>query len=126
MKPTNCKLELRARGILREICRDHCPTSDEDLDQELKACGRNVKLTAVKIYLGVSVDEAERHLQGADGVLTNLLKASQASSESVNGRSTSHDPAYVLCIDGGGSKCSAVLMSADGAVGHGESGPCNP
>lgn len=126
MKPTNIKLEIRARRILREICGDRCPESDEDLDQELKACGRNVKLTAVKICLGVSVEEADRRLQDAGGVLANLLKASQASNENGNGISASQGAAYVLCVDGGGSKCSAVIMSRNGAVGHGESGPCNP
>jgi N-acetylmuramic acid 6-phosphate etherase len=126
VKPTNVKLQLRARRILREICGDRCPESDEDLDQELKSCNRNVKLTAVKICLGVSVEEAKRRLQGAGSVLASLLKASRASNASANGAPANHDTAYVLCVDGGGSKCGAVILSSDGAIGYGESGPCNP
>lgn len=33
---------------------------------------------------------------------------------------------YVLCVDGGGSKCTAVLVRDDGTTLTGEAGPCNP
>ncbi|KAL1896102.1 hypothetical protein Sste5346_004842 [Sporothrix stenoceras] len=35
-------------------------------------------------------------------------------------------PYYSLCVDGGGSKCTAVLISSDGTTLTGEEGPCNP
>jgi N-acetylmuramic acid 6-phosphate etherase len=124
VKPTNVKLQIRARRILREICGDRCPESDQALDRELEACGRNVKLTAVKIFLGVSVEKAERCLQDAGGVLANLLKAPQGTSGACNG--TSGKGKYILCVDGGGSKCSAVIVSDEGFICNGESGPCNP
>ena len=124
VKPTNVKLQIRARRILREICGDRCPETDEALDRELEACGRNVKLTAVKVYLGVSVEEAEHRLQDVGGMLASLLKASQGTNGASNGIGGKRK--YVLCVDGGGSKCSAVVVSEDGTVCSGESGPCNP
>jgi N-acetylmuramic acid 6-phosphate etherase len=33
---------------------------------------------------------------------------------------------YFLCVDGGGSKCTAVLISSTGTTLVGEAGPCNP
>lgn len=35
-------------------------------------------------------------------------------------------PHYFLCVDGGGSKCTAVLISSSGTTLVGEAGPCNP
>ncbi|CAK7219877.1 hypothetical protein SEUCBS140593_004041 [Sporothrix eucalyptigena] len=35
-------------------------------------------------------------------------------------------PSYVLCVDGGGSKCTAVLISSEGTILTGHAGPCNP
>ena len=32
---------------------------------------------------------------------------------------------FVLCVDAGGSSCKAVIISNDGLVGSGQSGPCN-
>ena len=126
VKPTNLKLQVRARRILREICGDRAPTSDEELDRELDSCSRNVKLAAVKIYLKISVDEAESRLRAADGVLANVIKSSQRPAEAVNGLAVDAEAEYVLCIDGGGSKCSAVLVSNSETMFQGESGPCNP
>ncbi|KAL2807972.1 hypothetical protein BJX63DRAFT_436551 [Aspergillus granulosus] len=35
-------------------------------------------------------------------------------------------PPRVLCIDGGGTKCAAIIVDRDGRVlGHGQGGPCN-
>ncbi|ERS98104.1 uncharacterized protein SPSK_06423 [Sporothrix schenckii 1099-18] len=38
----------------------------------------------------------------------------------------SESPQYVLCVDGGGSKCTAVLINSEGTTVVGEAGPCNP
>lgn len=122
VKPTNVKLQLRARRILGEICGDRAPESDEELDGVLEACGKSVKLAAAKLCLNVSVEEAEVQLQKVDGVLATLLKEPKA----VSGVEKGEDTKYVLCVDGGGSKCTAVIMSSTGAVGAGEAGPCNP
>lgn len=32
---------------------------------------------------------------------------------------------YFLAVDGGGSSCTAVLLSSAGAISVGEAGPCN-
>ena len=124
VKPTNVKLQLRARKILCEICGGHCPGSDEELDEVLQVCGRSVKLAAVKITLGVSIEEANFRLVQADGVLANLLKAPDGIKSVETG--TNDDPQYVLCVDGGGSKCRAVVLGRDRVAGTGEAGPCNP
>jgi N-acetylmuramic acid 6-phosphate etherase len=126
VKPTNVKLQVRARGILRYICGDRAPASDEELDQELDACRRNVKLAAVKIYLGASIDEAESRLQAAGGILANIIKTVHTREKAANGMVDDADAEFVLCVDGGGSKCSAVLLSKSGVMFRGESGPCNP
>ena len=126
VRPTNVKLQLRARKILREICGDRAPTFDEELDRELSSCGRNVKLAAVKIYLGISVDEADSRLRAAGGVLANIITIGQTPAEAVNRVALDANAEYVLCVDGGGSKCSAVLLSRSGLLFRGESGPCNP
>ncbi|CAK7231710.1 hypothetical protein SBRCBS47491_008023 [Sporothrix bragantina] len=42
------------------------------------------------------------------------------------GTTVSDTSRYVLCVDGGGSKCTAVLISADGTTLTGQAGPCNP
>ncbi|OAA53599.1 glucokinase regulator family [Niveomyces insectorum RCEF 264] len=35
-------------------------------------------------------------------------------------------PQYFLCVDGGGSSCTAALISSSGTFSIGEAGPCNP
>lgn len=40
--------------------------------------------------------------------------------------STSPPRQYFLCVDGGGSKCTAVLVGSDGSTLTGDAGPCNP
>ena len=65
-------------------------------------------------------------MQAAGDVLANLLETHQDVKANVSETSVNAEAGYVLCVDGGGSKCSAVIISSDGAVGHGESGPCNP
>ena len=121
VKPTNVKLQRRARRIIREICRDRCQQSDAELDDVLQVCDRSVKLVAAHIYLGISVEEAKLRLQEANGLLANLLKAPKDDNEVDKGMVQ-----YVLCVDGGGSKCEAVILREDGAKGTGEAGPCNP
>ena len=121
VKPTNVKLQLRARRILREICGDRSPESDEELDSILQECGRSVKLAAVCIWLGVPVEEGKIRLTEANDILANIIKGPK-NIKSFH----KEDQKFVLCVDGGGSKCKAVIVSQRGAIGSGEAGPCNP
>ncbi|OCT55071.1 putative glucokinase regulator family protein [Cladophialophora carrionii] len=121
LKATNLKLQQRSRNILRTVCGLRCPTSDDDLDILLHKCHGSVKLAIASLSLGVSVSEAERRLDEAGGVLADLLK--QVVDLSLPDDSTNQR--YHLCIDGGGSKCAAAVISVDGESGHGESSGCN-
>ena len=121
LKATNLKLRQRSRNMLRTICGQRCPESDESLDVLLNSCQGSVKLAIVTLTLGVSVLEATRRLDEAVGVLANVLKTPVTANPTEN----SDTDEYVLCVDGGGSKCAAVIMSADGAVGVGEGSSCN-
>ena len=125
VEPTNVKLQLRARRILRDICGDRCPQSDEELGAVLKQSERSVKVAAMTISCGVSVEEAKLRLREAGGVLANVLNAPQTLQSGVPGGGTK-EAQYVLCVDGGGSKCKAVIISDAGVEGAGEAGPCNP
>ena len=126
VKPTNVKLQIRARRILREICGDRCAEIDEELDDILKSCDGSVKVAAARIYLGVSVEEAKLRLRDADGVLSNVFKTQTANPNEVRTRIPDLGMGFILCIDGGGSKCQAVIRSKAGTEGIGEAGPCNP
>ena len=121
VKPTNLKLQQRARRTIRDVCGDRCRQSDVELDNVLQACDRSVKLAAAHIYLGTSVEDAKLRLREADELLAKLLKTPKEHDKIGHGLVN-----YVLCVDGGGSKCQAVLLSKDGAEGTGEAGPCNP
>lgn len=125
VKPTNVKLKLRARRILREICGERCPVLDDALDATLEACGRSVKLAAVVIWFNVPIAEAQRRLDEADGILANALQPRHAPEEIESRAKT-----FYLCVDGGGSKTHAVITSFDGVnaggmEAEGNAGPCN-
>jgi N-acetylmuramic acid 6-phosphate etherase len=121
LKATNLKLQQRSRNILRAVCGPRCPDSDEDLDVLLHKCHGSVKLAIATLSLGVPVSEAEHRLYEAGGVLADLLKQVVDPSPPRG----SENQRYILCIDGGGSKCAAAVMSVDGQYGYGESSGCN-
>ncbi|OQV02093.1 hypothetical protein CLAIMM_07343 [Cladophialophora immunda] len=125
LRATNVKLQLRSRNILRTICGSQCPDSDAGLDALLSNCQGSVKLAIATLGLGASVAEAKALLEEAGGVLANVLK--RPTNGGLNGQTTTDTRAleYVLCVDGGGSKCAAVVISADGQRGYGEGPGCN-
>lgn len=123
VKPTNIKLEHRARSIIREIVGPDCLCPDDELDKVLVQCDESVKLAAVVLKLGVSVEEARHRLEAANGVLATLIKPSADSTvPTQNGHETYE---AVLCVDAGGSRCRATILYSDGSNGTGEAGPCN-
>ncbi|KFY83831.1 hypothetical protein V500_09869 [Pseudogymnoascus sp. VKM F-4518 (FW-2643)] len=115
LKATNNKLQQRSRNIIRTICGQSAPVSDDELDQILVLCNGSVKLAVATIILQVSGDEATKQLDAAKGVLADVL----------DDKPTSEDRHFVLCVDGGGSKCAAVLLGRNGQEGRGEAGECN-
>ncbi|KIW97102.1 N-acetylmuramic acid 6-phosphate etherase [Cladophialophora bantiana CBS 173.52] len=125
LKATNFKLQQRSRNILRTICGSRCPDSDASLDALLESCQGSVKLAIATLGLGTPVAEAKQRLEEASGVLANVLK--KPTNGCSNGQTTADGdaPDYVLCVDGGGSKCAAVVISADGQRGYGEGPGCN-
>ncbi|KIX98156.1 uncharacterized protein Z520_06236 [Fonsecaea multimorphosa CBS 102226] len=125
LRATNFKLQQRSRNILRTICGSQCPDSDTGLDALLSSCQGSVKLAIATLGLGATVSEAKRLLEDAGGVLASVFK--KPPNGCINGQTTteSHASEYVLCIDGGGSKCAAVVISADGQRGYGEGPGCN-
>lgn len=115
LKATNNKLQQRSRNIIRTICGPSAPVSDDELDRILALCNGSVKLAVATILLQVSGDEATKRLEAANGVLADVL----------DDKPTSEDRHFVLCVDGGGSKCAAVLLGRNGEEGRGEAGECN-
>lgn len=120
LRATNLKLQQRSRNILRSICGPKCPQADEELDALLSTCDGSVKVAIVSLSLGVQVPEARNRLNIAGGVLAKVLEEGHNSPAT-----TGIDSEYVLCVDGGGSKCAAAIISADGTLSCGEAGGCN-
>ncbi len=121
LKATNLKLKQRARNILRIIGGESCTQTDEELDLVLESCNGSTKLAAVTIVLKVPVPEAQERLSRNHGVLAQVF----AEAESENVESSDLERGIVLCVDAGGTSCKATVMSKDGAIGTGASGPCN-
>lgn len=123
VKATNEKLQQRSRDIIRIVCDSDCPSTDEELDRLLAACGGSVKIAAASILLGTSIEDARKRLNSAGGILAEVLKSREDSNGISNGAKDHQD--FVLCVDGGGSKCAAVMIGKSGQIGRGEAGQCN-
>ncbi|KAK5065138.1 hypothetical protein LTR84_000974 [Exophiala bonariae] len=123
LKATNLKLQQRSRNILRNLCGAKCPDADEELDALLKTSDGNVKVAMVSLSLDIPVPEAVNRLREAGGVLAKVLQEDQVARTLPRPNGTGLE--YFLCIDGGGSKCAAAIISADGVTSYGEAGGCN-
>ncbi|KAJ9136933.1 N-acetylmuramic acid 6-phosphate etherase [Pleurostoma richardsiae] len=124
LKATNIKLKQRAKNLLRLIGGPLCPDSDEGLEALLEECDGSVKLAAAKTVLQKPVAEVRERLAHSGGVLANLIRDAEVSSPATEEPPKVED-SVVLCIDAGGSSCKAVILSRQGQIGRGESGPCN-
>lgn len=125
VKATNLKLQQRARNILREVCGSGCPNSDAELDEVLQQSGGSVKVAIAMISLGASADEARQRLDEVNGVLGILLQdADTRQQPRVNG-AHSNEQSFVLCVDGGGSKCAAYVIGQNGEYGEAKGPACN-
>lgn len=125
LKSSNEKLEQRSKNIIRTICGQRSPVLDEDLDTLLTASGGSVKLAVATILLATTTEVAAKRLEDANGVLADVISDSHNNISSLNGTVSESEEGYVLCVDGGGSKCGAVLLGKNGDIGEGEAGGCN-
>ena len=125
LKATNEKLQQRSRNIIRQMCGLLSPKSDEGLDAVLAACEGSVKLAVATILLQTSIPEAKGRLEDAHGILADVLKDLNNTSRDSSAPNGGELDGYVLCVDGGGSKCAAVVFGKNGEIGRGEAGECN-
>ncbi|OQE29271.1 hypothetical protein PENFLA_c004G10819 [Penicillium flavigenum] len=120
---SNLKLEQRSRNILRRLSGKCQSSSDAELDSLLARCNASVKLAILVAETGESVETCQGYVDAAGGVLSNALAAISRPIE--------HNPAsaptqnFSLCIDGGGTKCAAVVAHGTNVAGQGSAGPCN-
>ncbi|EED22174.1 glucokinase regulator family protein, putative [Talaromyces stipitatus ATCC 10500] len=122
---SNQKLKQRSRNILRKVSRRCSSMVDYELDDLLARCDGRVKLAIVVAEKGLSVEESREQLEMAQGVLARVIATEddvQVKKPLVNGFKRHRS---VLCIDGGGSKCAAVVGYSGGKIGKGVAGPCN-
>lgn len=99
--------------------------SDMSLDDLLARCDGSVKLTLVVAETDLPVGQSRQRLQAAAGVLVRALAPNSiiySESSLANG---SKQKSSVICVDGGGSKCAAVVATSSGIMGRGVGGPCN-
>jgi N-acetylmuramic acid 6-phosphate etherase len=99
--------------------------TDQDLDDLLARCDGRVKVALVVAEKGLSVEESREQLEMAQGVLAKVITTEnevQVKKPLVNGFKHRRS---VLCIDGGGSKCAAVVGDSSRNTGKGVAGPCN-
>jgi N-acetylmuramic acid 6-phosphate etherase len=99
--------------------------TDQDLDDLLARCGGRVKVALVVAEKGISVEESREQLEMAQGVLAKVIATEDEApvkTPLINGFKHHRS---VLCIDGGGSKCAAVVGDTGGDLGKGVAGPCN-
>lgn len=123
MVASNLKLEQRSRNMLRQLSAKCSSMTDSELDILLSTSNHSVKLAMLVAETGEPVETCEKLLQSAGGVLATALD--DISKPSIQAVNTDISGRYMLCIDGGGTKCAAVAINADGLVSHGFGGPCN-
>lgn len=123
LRATNLKLKKRAAGIIREACSPSCSATDEELLELLEKCGGSVKLAIVAYRLQIPLSEAKDRLQAAGGILSQVFK--QQENATLGESSGDDHTKYVLCIDGGGSKCAAFVLGTNGEIGFSATEGCN-
>ncbi|KAI9738393.1 MAG: hypothetical protein M1834_008896 [Cirrosporium novae-zelandiae] len=130
LKASNLKLQQRSRNIIRKLCGSLCPNSDDEIDALISKCNGSVKLALVTLTLNMSVEESARRIQDAEGSLSAVLRRheEQRLKGEIKEKSQmeNFEPVdWVLCVDGGGTKCTAMIKGQNGEFGEGEAGNCN-
>lgn len=128
LKTSNVKLVDRALRIYRTLLPDSA-LSDTEIDDLINACNGSLKRALVVGKLGCSVPDAIARLDSVGGVLKRAWDEDLESQTQPqpHGNADQHlqDHPVVLCIDAGGSKCSAVIAGKDGILATAIAGPCN-
>ncbi|KAJ5160929.1 uncharacterized protein N7482_007933 [Penicillium canariense] len=124
MVASNLKLEQRSRNMLRRLSTKCSSLSDSELDALLAQSNGSVKLAILVAETGKSAKDCQQHLDSAGGVLASAFEGASAPAQPLC------PPAaiarrFMLCIDGGGTKCAAAVTDHTGVVRHGYAGPCN-
>ncbi|KAJ5777626.1 N-acetylmuramic acid 6-phosphate etherase MurQ [Penicillium odoratum] len=120
MVASNLKLEQRARNILRQTSGRCNMLSESELDSLLVKCNHSVKLAILVAETDDTVESCQQALVSAGGVLAKVLTKPCPPTQI----SSPESRRFSLCIDGGGTKCAAVVADKNG-VSHGFAGPCN-
>ncbi len=120
LQPTNEKLRIRSRRMLREIAG----IDDAQAADLLERSGGRLKLALLMALAGVDRTEAERLLDAHGGQVRAAVRGAHRGGCPMNGVE-SKAPA-LLGIDGGGTSTVAWLADAGGKVlGRGRGGPSN-
>ncbi|KAJ5102500.1 hypothetical protein N7532_003029 [Penicillium argentinense] len=122
LQASNLKLKQRSKNILKRLSTVCAALSDSEMDTLLVKCDRSVKLAILVAETGKSVEDCKKHLQSAGGILSKALDGVAQPARPVVNKLTKK---LVLCVDGGGTKCAAVVCDASGNTSHGYSGPSN-
>ncbi|KAF8986333.1 hypothetical protein BDQ17DRAFT_1548480 [Cyathus striatus] len=112
LKPTNTKLLLRAVRIFRTIL-PHSPFSNQEIEELV---GR-----------GEGTGGGWGGLRGAWGDLpvNDVEVVGEEVGEVKVNEVEVEEERVVLCVDAGGTKCSAIIQNKRGTVGRAVGGPCN-
>ncbi|KAJ5627260.1 hypothetical protein N7528_004687 [Penicillium herquei] len=121
MVASNLKLEQRSRNMLRRLSVKCNERSDSELDTLLAESNGSVKLAILVAETGESVQTCQASLDSAEGILSKALTGKPRPDQP----DTHGERRFVLCIDGGGTKCAAAVADTSGAVSYGSAGPCN-
>jgi len=126
LRATNSKLLARSRRIVAALAG----LAEDEAERVLRDCAGEVKTAVVATRRGVSPAAAREILARVGGQL-------RAALASAPGAAPPPPPpgAFVLGVDGGGSRCEAVIAATTGdrggtastaILGRGTAGPANP
>ncbi|KAJ5669925.1 N-acetylmuramic acid 6-phosphate etherase [Penicillium maclennaniae] len=120
---SNLKLEQRTRNTLRRLSTKCGSMTVSKLDPLLSTSNRSVEFASLVAETGESVKTCEELLKSAGCVLATALDdISRPSTQQVHIEISGR---LMLCIDGGGTKCAAVVTNPDGLASHGYGGLYN-
>lgn len=122
VKTSNVKLVERARRIYKTLLPSSL-LSDVQINNLIASCDGSVKTALVVGRCGCTVIEAQSHLKSAGGALKKVWEAHPdvvMASEDYRRQSS-----LVLCVDAGGTRCTAVIAGETDILARAEAGPCN-
>ncbi|KAK2839339.1 hypothetical protein FQN49_006238 [Arthroderma sp. PD_2] len=137
VKTSNLKLQQRSRNIIRKLSGSSCPHTDKGIDGLLNQCDGSVKLALATLALNSTPEYASNKLEASGGKLSAIMTADPSptkDTDNIRHLGFAHSPktehtlipnSFVLYVDGGGTKCRAMVLDSRADKGEGEAGPCN-